>query len=171
MDKKILSTVIAILFLAVTACGIDDQTTNPANIRGQGYDSEMTENDEMRRAGNDKLVNQEEKRHTIQKIEKQVENIIGIDDACVVIQDDNVLIGLQTTEENNEVNARVQRMVKASNVEKHVHVAADEHIVQRIYAFDNQLRNGMTFDQIGANFTDILNDIARGTQHHYQLPR
>ncbi|MCL7749456.1 YhcN/YlaJ family sporulation lipoprotein [Halalkalibacter alkaliphilus] len=169
MDKKILSSaVIAILFLAVTACGIDDQATNPANIREQGFNSELTENDEIRRVGNDQLVNQEDKRHTIQK---QVENIIGIDDACVVIQDDNVLIGLQTTEENNEVSARVQHLVKASNVEKHVHVAADEHIVQRIYAFDNQLRNGMTFDQIGANFTDILNDIARGTQHQYQLPR
>ncbi|KHF38170.1 YhcN/YlaJ family sporulation lipoprotein [Halalkalibacter okhensis] len=174
-NKMAILTSIVLTISILAACGPNNQAIDEQTNRlGQAYDNEVNRNSNNQILSNTQTENRltpQHNHHQAQKITHRVEDIQGVDDARVIMFDDNVLIGVKTEGNREEVRNEVHQEVQNSVENMHVHVVVDDHIVHRIYRFEEQLRAGKTFDEIGTNFTDILNDIARGTQQDFQLPR
>ncbi|GAE26759.1 hypothetical protein JCM9140_2852 [Halalkalibacter wakoensis JCM 9140] len=97
---------------------------------------------------------------TVQEIMEQLNQIEGVYDGRVIVHDNNVVIGLSSLENNDEILAEVEQITRNIVDREFVRVVTEEHVVERIYALDDRLRTGTPFDTVSVYFNDILSDLA-----------
>lgn len=105
------------------------------------------------------------------KIEKRVENVNGIEDADVVVNGDDVLIGVETEENNNQLEERVRSAVKKVDDDKEVHVVTEEEGLNRIRDMGNDLRAGEPIEEIGSTFNSMIDDLGDAIQRPFERSR
>ena len=108
---------------------------------------------------------------TVQRMVDQIEEVDGVDEARVIIHDDDVVIGITADDDIDGVKRNVERSAKRLADGKNVRVVTDNDAVGRIRTMDNTLRTGTAFDEIGATFTDMLGDLGRAAQRPFERSR
>jgi hypothetical protein len=108
---------------------------------------------------------------TVQQLSRRVERIEGVDEARVIAHDDDVVIGITTSGDMDNVKNKVERTVKGLADGKNVRVVTDSDAVGRIRTMDNELRTGTAFEEVGATFTEMLNDLGRAVQRPFERSR
>ncbi|WP_096201438.1 YhcN/YlaJ family sporulation lipoprotein [Bacillus sp. FJAT-45350] len=109
---------------------------------------------------------------TVQRIQQRVEGIDNVRDGRVIIHDNTVVVGVETTgRENQAVEKEVRKQVQGMADGRDVHVVTDQDAVTRIRTMDDRLRGGAAFEEIGATFTEMLGDLGRAAQRPFERSR
>ncbi len=108
---------------------------------------------------------------TVQQLSRRIERVDGVDEARVIMHDDDVVVGITTSGNMNDVKKDVERTVKGLADGKDVRVVTDSDAVGRIRTMDNELRTGAAFEEVGATFTEMLNDLGRAVQRPFERSR
>lgn len=96
---------------------------------------------------------------TAQKIANDVMQIKGVDDVRVIVNKNDVVVGVDTHQNVSHVQKEVEHKVKSLAKGKKVHVSTDRDVVDRIRTMDDRLRTGTPFQEVGNTFTDMVRDI------------
>ncbi|WP_227935360.1 YhcN/YlaJ family sporulation lipoprotein [Alkalihalobacillus deserti] len=108
---------------------------------------------------------------TVQRIGDRIEEVDGVEEAYVIVHDDDVVIGITANAHIKDVKKEVERRAKGLAEEKEVWVVTDQDVVSRIRTMDNQLRAGTAFEEIGATYTDMLGDLHQEAQRPFERSR
>lgn len=112
--------------------------------------------------------------HRAQQIQDQVEGLDGVDDARVIVNGDDVLIGIDTvgTENKERLEKRIEKQVKnmlnSDNEVKNVYVTTDKEHLGNMERINNDLQNGMGLDEVGDTISDMIQDISNAAQRPFQ---
>ncbi|WP_165763715.1 YhcN/YlaJ family sporulation lipoprotein [Halalkalibacter urbisdiaboli] len=109
---------------------------------------------------------------TAQQIVSRVQNMNGVDDVRVIVHGNDVVVGIDSDNNNaQQVEQKVERKVKGLVKGKDVHVVTDNDTVGQIRTMDDRLRTGAAFEEVGATFNDMINDLARAVQRPFERSR
>ncbi|EIT85321.1 spore cortex protein CoxA [Fictibacillus macauensis ZFHKF-1] len=169
MNKKIISGM-AVLTLACGLVGCNKKgaldRNNNNDVRPIGYYSNHKDNmndGNMMDYNNQNVVYHKNYNGALdKKITKRVNHMRHIDDAHVIIRDNNVIVGFMTSDKNTRHAERmVYRKVKDIVPNMKVHVTANRSIVSRIKNVDLGLTNGRAADEFKNDFKSIMTDIGK----------
>lgn len=97
-----------------------------------------------------------------EKIRNRVNHMNNVDDAHVILNDNTVIVGIDTSEnDKSAVDQRVHREVKKLVPNRDVRVTTDDSIVQRIKNVDHNLRSGKTTTEVRSDVKGIMSDIGK----------
>jgi spore cortex protein len=103
-----------------------------------------------------------------ERIENRVKKINNVEDAQVIIAEDNILVGIDTNDQNDQnLDEEVRNSVKQLS-NKEVRVADDEDIFNRIGDIGNNLRNGEAFEEVQSDVNNIFDDLGDAVQRPFQ---
>ncbi|WP_240376452.1 YhcN/YlaJ family sporulation lipoprotein [Bacillus piscicola] len=132
-----------------------------------GRDNGMATNDR----GNGNM--QGEGLDNARKIENSVENIKGVDDAKVIVRDQDVIVGIDTYEDDrnhNDLTNKVEKKVKSAmdndNVE--VYVTTDEEQFGNIEQVGNDLQNGTGMNEVGDTIDAMIKDLGDAARQPFK---
>ncbi|MFC0561825.1 YhcN/YlaJ family sporulation lipoprotein [Halalkalibacter alkalisediminis] len=108
---------------------------------------------------------------TVQRMVDRIEDVDGVDEARVIVHDNDVVIGITAKDDIDNVKKEVERTAKGLADNKNVRVVTDNDAVGRIRTMDNRLRTGTAFEEIGATFTEMLGDLGRAAQRPFERSR
>ncbi|WP_227937835.1 YhcN/YlaJ family sporulation lipoprotein [Alkalihalobacillus deserti] len=143
-----------------TEQGTTDQGNRTGVHQGQGRQAQDTVNYHKDYDG-----------QTAQRMVERIEKVEGVEEARVIVHEDDVVIGITANEDINNVKKEVEKTAKGLAKDKEVRVTTDNDVVGRIRTMDDQLRTGTAFDEIGATFTSMLNDLGRAVQRPFERSR
>ncbi|PSL45127.1 sporulation lipoprotein YhcN/YlaJ [Salsuginibacillus halophilus] len=147
------------------------QTYAPEGMTG---DRPNMVNDQGTLNGNDsddpEGMNGQDDRKAADNIRKYTEKLEHVTDARVIVNDDDVLIGVQTDGDESE---NLERKVKKEaeqvyNEDKNVHVVTDESSYNELERMDDELRSGAAFEEIGSTFNEMLDDLGDAAQRPFE---
>ncbi|WLD92225.1 YhcN/YlaJ family sporulation lipoprotein [Alkalihalobacillus sp. AL-G] len=106
-----------------------------------------------------------------QRISRKVNKMDNVEDARVIINNDAVIVGIDTSDQNDRnVKEQVRKEVQEIT-NKNVRVTTDEEMFTRIRNVDDDLRNGNGFDEVRSDFTGIMNDLGDAAQRPFENNR
>jgi spore cortex protein len=108
---------------------------------------------------------------TAQQLANRVDDIEGVEDCRVIVHENDVVVGVQTDSNNEKIKNRVQKVVQQQVEGKDVRVVTDKNTVGRIRTMDDELRTGAAFNEVGATFNDMLQDLGRAVQRPFERSR
>jgi hypothetical protein len=108
---------------------------------------------------------------TARRIASRIQNMNGVDDVRVIVHGNDIVVGIDSENNTNQVQQKVERKVKGLANGKDVHVVTDEDAVGRIRTMDDELRTGVTFEEVGATFNQMLGDLGRAVQRPFERSR
>lgn len=108
---------------------------------------------------------------TAQHVANRVQRINGVEDCRVIVDDNHIVVGVETNQNTNQVQQQVEQAVQKMAENKQVRVVTDEDRVNRIRTMDDRLRTGTAFDEVAATFTDMVNDLGRAVQRPFERSR
>ncbi len=108
---------------------------------------------------------------TAEKIADSVTKINGVRDARVVVNNSDIVVGVEATKDNASVQREVEQRVKNLTTGKNVYVVTDKDAVGRIRTMDDRLRTGSPFNEVGDMFTDIIRDLGNAAARPFQGTR
>lgn len=113
---------------------------------------------------------------TAQKISNAVEKMDTVNESRVIVREDDVLIGIDTTGINDEqkqtLGNRIERKVEqAFDGQKNVYVVSDEEQYTNVRNIDEQLRGGAPVEEVGETITDMIQDVANFAQRPFERSR
>lgn len=106
-----------------------------------------------------------------QRIVSSVTQIKGVNDARVIVHNDDIVVGVESNKDQDKVRKQVEDKVKGLAKGKNVHVVTDTDAVGRIRTMDDRLRTGSAFEEIGDTFTDMLRDIGSAARRPFEGAR
>ncbi|MCC3356577.1 YhcN/YlaJ family sporulation lipoprotein [Bacillus sp. REN16] len=97
----------------------------------------------------------------VRKISERAEKVKNVEDARVIVTDDNVLIAVDTNDNNNRNNVQnaVEKAVAPLAGNRNVNVVTDEGTFTRVRDIDNNIRNGNRRETIDADIKDLFDNI------------
>ncbi|NRG47617.1 YhcN/YlaJ family sporulation lipoprotein [Bacillus sp. CRN 9] len=96
------------------------------------------------------------------KISKKVNDINNVNDAHVIIDQNDVIVGIDTSNNNkSKTDQEVKNVVQPMVPGKNVHVTTRDEVFNRIETIDNNLRDGGTYDEVRSDVNGIMNDIKK----------
>ncbi|WP_226667228.1 YhcN/YlaJ family sporulation lipoprotein [Metabacillus litoralis] len=106
------------------------------------------------------------------KVKNAVEKMDNVDDARVLVTDDNVLVAVDTHDRNdkdmkNQITSEIRKMTKGRNVQ----VVTDEGTVTRVRNIDNDIRSGADRKTIDTNVTELMDDLGDAIQRPFNGDR
>ncbi|SDI75711.1 YhcN/YlaJ family sporulation lipoprotein [Alteribacillus bidgolensis] len=109
---------------------------------------------------------------TAEEISSEVEDLNGVDDARVIVRDQDVLIGIDTYEDEEKADKLAEK-IKAEVEEdldenKNVYVTTDEEQYGNIQEIDNNLQNGMGLDEAGDTINSMIEDLSNAAQRPFE---
>ena len=105
----------------------------------------------------------------VQKIVDRVEKIDNVDDARAVAMGDNIIIAIDTQDNNDKnVGEKVRKEVKDITKGKDVRVVTDEATYTRVRDLDNNIRNGRGQDTIDADLGDLFENVGETLRRPFQ---
>ncbi|WP_332631202.1 YhcN/YlaJ family sporulation lipoprotein [Halalkalibacter flavus] len=108
---------------------------------------------------------------TVQRLAERCERIDGVEDARVIVHENDVVVGITTNGDMDDVKRKVEKTVNGLAKDKDVRVVTDSDAVGRIRNMDDRLRTGTAFDEVTATFTDMLGDLGRAVQRPFERSR
>ncbi|WP_078552654.1 YhcN/YlaJ family sporulation lipoprotein [Bacillus alkalicellulosilyticus] len=105
---------------------------------------------------------------SVQKIQDRLaEN--DIRDSRVIVHDDTVVVAVDS--DDRDVQKRVRNTVGDTSDAKNIHVVSDRDAVSRVRTMDDRLRGGAAWEEVGATFTEMINDLGRAAQRPFERTR
>ncbi|MEH7379806.1 YhcN/YlaJ family sporulation lipoprotein [Bacillus sp. JJ1533] len=97
----------------------------------------------------------------VRKISERANKVKNVDDARVIVTDDNVLVAVDTNDNNNRNNVQnaVKKAVAPLAGNRNINVVTDEGTFTRVRDIDNDIRNGNRRESIDADIKDLFNNI------------
>jgi YhcN/YlaJ family sporulation lipoprotein len=94
------------------------------------------------------------------RIANKVNKIKGVDDAHVILEDNTVIVGVDTSDQRREqlIN-KVSDTVKKIAPDHDVKVTTDKRMNARIKSVENDLRDGRAYSEVDTDVRGIMNDI------------
>ncbi|MDQ0224732.1 spore cortex protein [Metabacillus niabensis] len=94
------------------------------------------------------------------KVSNAVEKMDNVENANVLVTDDNIIVAVDTNDNNNramkdEITKKVKNMAKGRNIQ----VVTDEATITRVRNISNNMNNGGDRKTIDADITELMNDI------------
>ncbi|MGO4887420.1 YhcN/YlaJ family sporulation lipoprotein [Anaerobacillus sp. MEB173] len=109
---------------------------------------------------------------TAQRIASRVNNIENVNDARVIVNDDTILVGVDTDGRNSQnVEQKIRQTVQGMADGKQVRVVTDRDEVNQIRTADDRLRGGTAFEEVGATLGDMVGDLGRMFQRPFERSR
>ncbi|MCK0471133.1 YhcN/YlaJ family sporulation lipoprotein [Halalkalibacter sp. APA_J-10(15)] len=108
---------------------------------------------------------------TVEKINKELRGIKGLNDSRVIVHDDDIVVGVQAERNSDDVRDRVEDRVNDIADGKNVRVVSDSDAFGRIRTMDDELRGGAAFEEVGATFEDMLRDLGNAVQRPFERSR
>ncbi|UTR14239.1 YhcN/YlaJ family sporulation lipoprotein [Salipaludibacillus sp. LMS25] len=105
------------------------------------------------------------------RIENRVEGLDEVRDCDVIVNNDNVIIGVEPEGNNGQVEDRVRSLVDEMDNDKQVHIVTERTGVERIHDMENRLRDGEPFEEVGATFNAMLDDLGDAIQRPFERTR
>jgi spore cortex protein len=110
--------------------------------------------------------NQRDDGKTAQQVSNAVEKINNVDEARVLVTDNNLIVAVDTQDNNNNklkdrITKQVQKMANGRNVQ----VVTDEGTFTRIRNIDNDIQNGVDRKTIDADINNLMDDIGDMIKH------
>lgn len=127
--------------------------------RGAGFISDMADRDVRDHAS---TYHEDYDGKLAERIANKVNDIRGIDDAHVILEDNNVIVGVDTDEtKKDELTGKVRETVAKMAPNRDVQVVTDQNMFNRIENVDDDLRDGRAFTEVESDVRGIGNDIVR----------
>ena len=106
------------------------------------------------------------------KVKNAVEKIDNVDDARVLVTDDNVIVAVDTHDKNDadmkeKITSEIRKMTEGRNVQ----VITDEGTFTRIRNIDNDIRNGGDREAIDTDVNDLMEDLGDAIQRPFNGER
>ena len=103
-----------------------------------------------------------------QKIKNAIEKMDNVDNARVLVTDDNVLVAVDSNDKNNQdmkekITSQTRKMANGRNVQ----VVTDEGTFTRVRNIDNDIQNGVDKDVIDTDVNELLNDLGNAVQRPF----
>lgn len=120
------------------------------------------------------IVNNNGEEINTERIEKIVQQMIGVNDAYVVAQGNTVIIGVDTNDNNrNNIENKIKQRVKKYTENRDVYVVTDKEQLGRIRTMGEQIRKGGTdaMREVGQTFNEMVNDLARAAKRPFERSR
>ncbi len=99
--------------------------------------------------------------HLVRKISKRASKVKNVEDARVIVTDDNVLVAVDTNDNNNRNNIQneVKNAIQPLVGNRNINVVTDEGTFTRVRNIDNNIRNGNKRETIDADIKDLFDNI------------
>lgn len=95
-----------------------------------------------------------------ERIADKVNEIRGVDDAHVILEDNNVIVGVDTKENKKaELTKKVRETVANLAPDRDVKVVTDQKLVDRIKNVEDDLRDGRPLAEVESDVRGIMGDI------------
>ncbi|WNB93286.1 YhcN/YlaJ family sporulation lipoprotein [Bacillus sp. NEB1478] len=95
-----------------------------------------------------------------ERITNKVNKINGVDDAHVILEDNTVIVGVDTSNKNKEkLTNKVSHTAKKIAPDRDVKVVTDQRMNARIKSVENDLRDGRAYSEVETDVKGIMNDI------------
>ncbi|MED4079419.1 YhcN/YlaJ family sporulation lipoprotein [Halalkalibacterium halodurans] len=109
---------------------------------------------------------------TVQNIVQRVERLDDVEDCRVVAHDGDIVVAVQTRGDQEDVRRDVKRTVeKMTDDDKDVYVVSDADVFDRVRTMDDRLRTGAAWNEVGATFRTMLEDLGRAAQRPFERTR
>ncbi|WP_078597322.1 YhcN/YlaJ family sporulation lipoprotein [Evansella clarkii] len=106
------------------------------------------------------------------RIENTVSRMDAVDDCSVIVNGDDVIVGVDADgRDGSQLDDRIRSKVKDISDDLDVHVVTDEDQVRDVRGMNDRLRAGEPFEEIGATFEDMLQDLGRAVQRPFERSR
>ncbi|MED4530849.1 YhcN/YlaJ family sporulation lipoprotein [Metabacillus fastidiosus] len=131
-----------------------------------------TGNNNMNTAANNQGYYNRADKDLADKVANHVEKMANVDDARVLVTDDNIVVAVDTNDKNNKnVEKQVAKSVDKMANGRNVRVVTDEAMYTRIRNVDNDIRNNVNRTDIGDTIGDIMRDLGNAIQRPFQNNR
>ncbi|MED4162642.1 YhcN/YlaJ family sporulation lipoprotein [Halalkalibacterium halodurans] len=109
---------------------------------------------------------------TVQNIVQRVERLDDVEDCRVVAHNGDIVVAVQTRGDQEDVRRDVKRTVeKMTDDDKDVYVVSDADVFDRVRTMDDRLRTGAAWNEVGATFRTMLEDLGRAAQRPFERTR
>lgn len=105
------------------------------------------------------------------KLEARVDEVAGVQDCDVLINDDQVVIGVRGDDTDGDVEQKVRSLANDMVDDKQIHVVTDESAADEIHQMEGRLRDGAAFEEIGETFNAMMNDLGNAMQRPFERTR
>ncbi|KYG31860.1 YhcN/YlaJ family sporulation lipoprotein [Alkalihalobacillus trypoxylicola] len=105
------------------------------------------------------------------KIAKHVNSIEGVEKARVIVHNNDIIVGIQADENNQDLHNKVKNTVEQLASDSEVHVVTDRNMYNRIQNVDDRIRNGEAMEEVGSTIEDMVTDIGRAIQRPFEHSR
>lgn len=125
--------------------------------RGSGFISDMADRDVNDHTS---TYHEDYDGKLAERIANKVNDIRGVDDAHVILEDNNVIVGVDTDEsKKEELTKKVRETTANLAPNRDVKVVSDQKMVNRIENVDNDLRDGRAYTEVESDVRGISKDI------------
>ncbi|KZE67419.1 hypothetical protein AWM68_19445 [Fictibacillus phosphorivorans] len=125
--------------------------------RGSGFISDMADRDVNDHTS---TYHEDYDGKLAERIANKVNDIRGVDDAHVILEDNNVIVGVDTDEnKKEELTKKVRETTADLAPNRDVKVVSDQKMVNRIENVDNDLRDGRAYTEVESDVRGISKDI------------
>lgn len=106
------------------------------------------------------------------QIKNRVTGLSGVNNASVLVNGNNVIVGVNTNNNNTNNNQALEQQiistVKGVAGNKKVQVVTDKNMVQRIGNVNDRINNGSAANEVQSDIRAILNDLGDAVQRPFQ---
>lgn len=108
-------------------------------------------------------------RKLARKISKRVKDVKGVKDARTIVYGDQIVIGVDTNNQNNknvdkEVRSSIRDIVQTRNVT----VVSEDKMYDRIRTVDDNMQGGKGINEVQSDINGILNDLGNAISRPFQ---
>ncbi|WP_026689087.1 YhcN/YlaJ family sporulation lipoprotein [Alteribacter aurantiacus] len=112
-----------------------------------------------------------EEGHKARRIANRVEDMDNVDDCRVIVNGNDVVVGLDTHGDSQRTEQKVRKLVSNMDDDFDVYVVTDREQLDQVRTMDDRLRAGEPFEEVGATFNDMVQDLGRAIQRPFQRSR
>ncbi|RNA68736.1 YhcN/YlaJ family sporulation lipoprotein [Alteribacter keqinensis] len=112
-----------------------------------------------------------EEGHKARRIANRVEDMDNVEDCRVIVNGNDVVVGLDVRGESQRTEQKVRRLVSKMDDDMDVYVVTEQEQMDRVRSMDDRLRAGEPFEEVGATFNDMVQDLGRAIQRPFERSR
>lgn len=109
---------------------------------------------------------------TVQRITTRLADVENVRDSRVIVQDDRILIGVDTNgKDTQRIEEDVRRTVGGMVGDREVVVVTERDQYNQVRTADDRLRGGEAFEEVGSTINQMFQDFGRAIQRPFERTR